>query len=129
MSKPRPLWRRFARHAGLFADARRPLFGLSCCIAADMAAILFSPATKVNSYFVLDRKLILNQDASVGNQSPTVKAIQGEMERREMNALELSKLADVSYGNLYAIFRGDSVPTIETIEKLAKALRMKITVT
>jgi len=94
-----------------------------------MAAILFSPATKVNSYFVLDRKLILNQDASVGNQSPTVKAIQGEMERREMNALELSKLADVSYGNLYAIFRGDSVPTIETIEKLAKALRMKITVT
>ena len=60
--------------------------------------------------------------------SPTVKALKAEMERREINALELSKLADVAYGNLYAIFRGEITPTIETIEKLARALKMKVTV-
>jgi len=51
------------------------------------------------------------------------------MERRELNALELSKLADVSTANLYDILRGDVNPTVEILQKVAKALKMKVVLT
>ena len=59
--------------------------------------------------------------------SPIVKALKDEMERRGLNAVELSKLADVGQATIYEIMRGEANPTIETVEKLAKALKMKVT--
>ncbi len=59
--------------------------------------------------------------------SPVLKALKDEMEQRELSIQQLATLADVSFSNLYDIFRGDKNPTIETIEKVARALKMKVT--
>jgi len=61
--------------------------------------------------------------------SNVVQSLKEEMERRELNALELSKLADVSTANLYDILRGDVNPTVEILQKVAKALKMKVVLT
>jgi len=59
--------------------------------------------------------------------APAVKAIKAEMERRELRAYELAKLADVSMPNLYAILKGEVAPNLDTLGKLAAALKMKVT--
>lgn len=60
-------------------------------------------------------------------QLPSViKTIKSEMERQELSVQALAEKAGVSFVNLYAIFNGETSPTIATTEKLMRALNMRL---
>lgn len=59
---------------------------------------------------------------------PVVERIKEEMERRELNPLDLSKLAHTSIANTYGIINGTVTPKIEMVDRLAKALKLKVKV-
>ncbi len=59
--------------------------------------------------------------------SPVVQALKDEMERQNLNAVELAGRCDVAQATIYEVMRGDVKPNLETVEKLAKALKMKVT--
>lgn len=61
--------------------------------------------------------------------STVVQAIKNEMERRELTAFDVSKLAGVSHVNLYAILRGEVIsPGLAVLEKVARVLKLRVTV-
>lgn len=59
--------------------------------------------------------------------SPIVQSIKDEMDRQDFSVQQLARKADVSFSNLYDIFNGEVSPTLETIEKLSKVLKLKVT--
>lgn len=59
--------------------------------------------------------------------SPIVQTIKDEMGRQDFSVQELAKKANISFTNLYDIFSGEVSPTLETIEKLSRALKLKVT--
>lgn len=58
--------------------------------------------------------------------SPIVQAIKDEMKRKDLNAVGLAALSGLSVSNVYSILDGTGNPTLESLEKLAKAMRLKL---
>lgn len=58
--------------------------------------------------------------------SPVVKSIKSEMERQELNPVTLAGMAGVAFSHVYKVLDGEAQPSLEVVEKLAKALRLTV---
>lgn len=59
--------------------------------------------------------------------SPTVQALKAEMKRQEMSMSELAQRSKMELSTVYRVFNGERSPNLKTIEDMAAALDMKVT--
>ena len=63
----------------------------------------------------------------MSTNNPVVQTIKREMERKDLNGVDLAALSGVSVSNVYAVLSGEnSNPTWEVLDKLARAVKLKV---
>jgi len=60
--------------------------------------------------------------------SPTIKAIQSEMAHSGVGITELADRTGIAFSTLYRNLNGDTIPNLDTVEAVLKALKMKLVV-